>query len=260
MPANILIVEDSKTVRILATSALQKQGHNVLSVDSPYEIKKALASFRPDVIVLDLQLPKLNTDEAIALVKQVNPAVQIVIYSSGESHAVEAAKQHFSAKAVVKKEASFAPLIAAVSAALTQPQTAAPKELSTATTRLLLIDDDTDQHLLLTSLLCDVATIEIHCTTSALVVGMIRRLGIDVVLADVHLPGTMQGPDVVTFLRKFGMGEKCKFLLYSAKSPAELDTLAKQCGADDYIVKGQAPQQLKADIVFKLKKLGNLSK
>lgn len=255
---NILIVEDSKTVRILAASALQKRGYKTVSVDAPHEIKKALTTFKPDVIVLDLQLPKLDTDEVVADVRRVNPNVQIVIYSSGESATVTAAGKHFAAASVVKKEVSFAPLLDAVAAALAAPPADKAILPSSATTRLLLIDDDTDQHLLLTALFRGDKNIEVHCTTSTLVVGMIRRLGIDVVLADVHLPGKVQGPDVIKFLRKFGMGEKRKFLLYSAKTPAELDAMAKQCGADGYVVKGQAPQLLKADIAAKLKRLGRV--
>ena len=56
----ILVVDDSPTDLILMTAPLEKEGYEVVTaVDGEEAIEKALIE-RPDVIVLDIILPKKN--------------------------------------------------------------------------------------------------------------------------------------------------------------------------------------------------------
>ncbi len=57
---NILLIEDNLQNRYLATFLLEKHGHTVTSaVDGPSGVDMALA-LRPDVILLDIQLPGMD--------------------------------------------------------------------------------------------------------------------------------------------------------------------------------------------------------
>jgi CheY-like chemotaxis protein len=57
----------------------------------------------------------------------------------------------------------------------------------------------------------------------------------DVVLMDVEMPA-MEGNKAVEILLKHRLHE-CKILLYSGRAPAELETLARSCGATGFVPK-----------------------
>jgi CheY-like chemotaxis protein len=57
----------------------------------------------------------------------------------------------------------------------------------------------------------------------------------DVVLMDVEMPA-IDGDKAVEILRKHRLHE-CKILLYSGRAPAELEKLARSCGASGFVPK-----------------------
>lgn len=58
--ANILIVEDNESLRLAYSSFLQQENHQVTATASVDEGLAYLASNTPDVILLDMLLPKKN--------------------------------------------------------------------------------------------------------------------------------------------------------------------------------------------------------
>jgi two-component system cell cycle response regulator DivK len=69
MMATILIVEDEPFTVELLTRALEQAGHKVSSaangVDGVAKVKKA----RPDLVIMDMSMPKMNGWEATRLLK-----------------------------------------------------------------------------------------------------------------------------------------------------------------------------------------------
>jgi two-component system cell cycle response regulator DivK len=73
--AKVLVVEDNPTNMTLATFLLESAGHAVLSAHDA-EVGLALArTERPDLILMDIQLPGMDGLEAIGLLKS-DPATQ----------------------------------------------------------------------------------------------------------------------------------------------------------------------------------------
>jgi CheY-like chemotaxis protein len=60
----ILIVDDSSSERMLMRAALEKGGFSVLELDSAEKLFPTLESVRPDLIVLDIEMPGMNGFEA----------------------------------------------------------------------------------------------------------------------------------------------------------------------------------------------------
>ncbi len=58
----------------------------------------------------------------------------------------------------------------------------------------------------------------------------------DIALVDVGMPA-LQGNQLVSLANRHGLAKLCPLLLFSDRPTAELETLAKQCGADGYISK-----------------------
>jgi CheY-like chemotaxis protein len=56
-PARILIVEDNPLNRLLIHDILELRGHEVLEAATVDEARDALASVRPDLLLLDVQIP-----------------------------------------------------------------------------------------------------------------------------------------------------------------------------------------------------------
>jgi CheY-like chemotaxis protein len=67
--AHILIVEDAPDNRAIAELILQSAGHTVISVGDGASAVCIAASMRPDAILMDLSLPKLDGWEATRQLK-----------------------------------------------------------------------------------------------------------------------------------------------------------------------------------------------
>lgn len=59
-PAKVLVIEDNPMNMELATDLLQLQGHEVLQATSAFEALGLLHKVKPDLILMDIQLPGLN--------------------------------------------------------------------------------------------------------------------------------------------------------------------------------------------------------
>lgn len=56
----ILVVEDNLTNQLLATTVLARDGFETMVADSPDEALERLKSRRPDLILMDVQLPGMD--------------------------------------------------------------------------------------------------------------------------------------------------------------------------------------------------------
>jgi DNA-binding NarL/FixJ family response regulator len=83
MPKSILIVDDSDTVRKVTRLFLESQiGLEICgeAVDGVDAIEKAKA-LKPDLILLDLAMPRMNGAEAASVLKGMMPRVPIVMFT-----------------------------------------------------------------------------------------------------------------------------------------------------------------------------------
>jgi two-component system, chemotaxis family, chemotaxis protein CheY len=92
--ARILVIDDSKMFRMLASAPLTEAGHTVQAVDplSIYEVLKALYAFNPDLVLTDYWMPNCNGETLVQVIRE-DPNfhnVKILVCSShGEESLVE---------------------------------------------------------------------------------------------------------------------------------------------------------------------------
>lgn len=83
----ILVVDDSKLIRGALAKALEKDGCQVAQASDGLEGVKLFKSFRPDLTVLDLVMPKLGGLEALARMRQTSPKAKVFMLTSSSKKA-----------------------------------------------------------------------------------------------------------------------------------------------------------------------------
>jgi CheY-like chemotaxis protein len=72
MCAVALVVDDSMLIRYTVCRSLEERGYTVESATNGMEALQILARVRPDLVVTDMQMPKMSGSELITALKQ-NP-------------------------------------------------------------------------------------------------------------------------------------------------------------------------------------------
>jgi len=88
MKTTVLLVEDSKFLKITAERLLVKSGYIVVTAEDGEEALRMVRASPPDIILLDMLLPKLGGLEVLAEIKK-NPAthdIPVIILSSLSQH------------------------------------------------------------------------------------------------------------------------------------------------------------------------------
>ena len=69
MPKKILITEDSPTILTLIKDVLEKEGYSVITAVDGQEALEKCKKEKPDLIILDLMLPKIDGYKVCAMLK-----------------------------------------------------------------------------------------------------------------------------------------------------------------------------------------------
>jgi two-component system sensor histidine kinase/response regulator len=80
----VLLIEDSKLLRLANESVLRKAGYNVLSAADGEEALNVAHDRHPDVILLDILLPKISGEAVLRRLKQdaATARIPVVVLSS----------------------------------------------------------------------------------------------------------------------------------------------------------------------------------
>ena len=80
-PTSVLVVEDDEPTREMYRSALKRNGYTVIAVDDGLAALHSIESQQPDVVVLDMALPRLGGRDVLRELR-ANPltrAIPIII-------------------------------------------------------------------------------------------------------------------------------------------------------------------------------------
>lgn len=65
----IMVVDDSKTIRRTAETLLQREGYTVITAEDGFEALAKIADQKPDIIFVDIMMPRLDGYQTCALIK-----------------------------------------------------------------------------------------------------------------------------------------------------------------------------------------------
>ncbi|MCC5795880.1 MAG: twitching motility response regulator PilG [Methylophaga sp.] len=66
----VMVIDDSNTIRRSAESLLKKAGCEVLTADNGFEALPIISAEHPDILFIDIMMPRLDGYQTCALVKQ----------------------------------------------------------------------------------------------------------------------------------------------------------------------------------------------
>jgi twitching motility two-component system response regulator PilG len=65
----VMVIDDSKTIRRTAETLLKKEGFEVITATDGFEALSMIADNQPDLILLDIMMPRLDGYQTCALIK-----------------------------------------------------------------------------------------------------------------------------------------------------------------------------------------------
>lgn len=81
--ADVLIVDDADFIRLLLRDILTENGHRVVGEASDgVEAILKYRELRPDIVTMDIVMPKTNGIEAVRAIKEEYPKARIVMISA----------------------------------------------------------------------------------------------------------------------------------------------------------------------------------
>lgn len=80
----VLVIDDSKTIRRTAETLLKKVGCEVITAEDGFEALSKIADTHPDIIFVDIMMPRLDGYQTTALIKnnKVFKETPVVMLSS----------------------------------------------------------------------------------------------------------------------------------------------------------------------------------
>ena len=80
----IIVADDDRMFRKVAETTLRRQGYDVTTASDGEEALQLIRSERPDMIVLDLIMPKLQGFDVLTILKQdaLTSAIPVIVLSS----------------------------------------------------------------------------------------------------------------------------------------------------------------------------------
>ncbi len=65
----VMVIDDSKTIRRTAETLLKKAGCEVVTADDGFEALSKIVDHKPDIIFVDIMMPRLDGYQTCALIK-----------------------------------------------------------------------------------------------------------------------------------------------------------------------------------------------
>jgi CheY-like chemotaxis protein len=86
--ARILVVDDEDEVRQLVAEFLEAKGYSVITAATGLEALTAVKHYQPDLVLMDIMMPKMNGLETIQRIRQIDRRVGIIMMTAVEDESI----------------------------------------------------------------------------------------------------------------------------------------------------------------------------
>ncbi|MBW4519932.1 MAG: response regulator [Scytolyngbya sp. HA4215-MV1] len=244
--ALVLVCDDDPSIRAVLKTLLEQHNYQVITVANGQDaIAQAIAQ-RPDVILLDLLMPKMNGWQVLAVLRE-QPETQdipILICSICPPSTETASDLGF--VDWVGKPLDESALFQSLRQALATPA----KQI-----RVLVIEDDADLAQVLRTLFEQQGIDTFHASTGREAIRLSQQLKPDLLVLDLGLPGG-DGFTVVDWLRQHNILHSVPLVIYSAKDLNEADRDRLRLGQTEFLTKGRVtPQEFEHRVMGLLQRM-----
>jgi DNA-binding NarL/FixJ family response regulator len=117
-PIRVLIADDDQRTTMVLRDALPAFGFDVVGkASNGAEAGDKVACLRPEVVLMDLRMPKVDGIEATVLIKALEPKTQVVILTAFSHPDSRSAAEFMGATGLVEKNAPLEELVETLRAA-----------------------------------------------------------------------------------------------------------------------------------------------
>src|SRR5262245_32665409 len=193
----VLIADDDADVREVLVESFRNAGFDVLQAANGLEALLCVKRDRPDAVVLDLMMPRLDGVAALKRIHAFNPGIRALVVTGAIDAELHRQTTLTGAAGVFAKPISPATLVAALAGPApapppqpTPPAPSAPTAESGAPTgRVLVVDDNTEMQAMLEDVLTSLGYSTRTAADGATAVRAVLSEAPDVVLLDIYMPG-----------------------------------------------------------------------
>jgi len=213
----VLVIDDEEDSRILLTHVVEECGCRVITADSGEQALRRAREVRPDLITLDLMMPRMSGWEVLAAFK-ADPELRDIPIVVVSVAAGESSGRVLGAVDVLRKPVAREELLAELQ-----------RNLPMAKARILVVDDEPDARQLILSHLYD-EPVEIRAAVNGRdALDIMEVFFPDVVLLDLMMP-VMDGFTFLNVLRADPRYQRLRVVVVTAKelTPEETEQLRQQ--------------------------------
>ena len=257
----ILVAEDADDLRDAIVLVLTERGYNVQAARDGHEATLMFPGFAPDLVVLDMRMPKMSGPNTCAAIRKVSDVPVIMFTSSNDADEVKDAIMNGATDFVLKTTGvieltdriafhldKFAPVEQPI---IKKTVSAAPSNKLATTT--LLVDPDEKSRSIIAAVLTRLNQNVVEASTAAEALARFKQSKPDIVITERALPDK----DGFNMLREFNTVRNNKNLhkmMMSARLSPEANRKAHFAGITNFLNKPLDPAKVEvmvADCVRK---------
>ncbi len=100
----ILLADDEKNIREFCKQELEDEGYRVILARDGREAIKLFQKERPDLVILDLRMPRLGGLDAIGPIWAIAPEVPVILFTANDEDCVTDGRSRHAVACVEKSE------------------------------------------------------------------------------------------------------------------------------------------------------------
>lgn len=118
MSKTILIVDDNSAIRSLLRSLLEQAGFQVCEAENGTSGIEQALQLRPDLILLDFDMPGMNGVEAVPILKHHLPEIPIILFTVHTDDIGKHIQRAFNIEKVISKSDGMGTLVESINGLL----------------------------------------------------------------------------------------------------------------------------------------------
>lgn len=102
-PMRVVIVDDDEEQLSMVSRMLRVEGCDVETTSSPFGVSNLVTSFRPDVVLIDVNIPALSGDKILSVLRRHQSEARLVLFSAADESTLRRLAGEVGADAWIQK-------------------------------------------------------------------------------------------------------------------------------------------------------------